>query len=58
MMVAGPVISAADAVTKDEGKHGWGNGKGKVRITPRRTREGLTLAGGARVKPSLVSPDR
>ena len=36
MMVAGPVVSAADAVTKDEGKHGWGDGNGGGKTHPKK----------------------
>ena len=40
MMVAGPVASAADAVTKDEGKRGWGDGNGGGKIHPKKDKGG------------------
>jgi hypothetical protein len=40
MMVAGPVVSAADAVTKAEGKHGWGDGSGGGKNHPKKNDTG------------------
>jgi hypothetical protein len=46
MMVAGPVVSAADTVTKAEGKHGRGDGNGGGKNHPKSNNGGGPGGGG------------